>query len=118
MFLTKIYTINQISHGTVIGIIDATLDNFYVHTVDDPKYYKRKLKQAFSNSGMKFVVEKKADTKYITCSTESVVVKVTNDRLIKNYNYSESQITFEHNHQDDIVEGSNNQKKKREKYMI
>jgi len=87
--------LNTMSHNAVIEMIQAVLDleieleTVYVDTVGIPEHYKRKLEQAFQNYSIRFVVEKKADDKYATCSAASVLAKVMRDELMKNWHYSE-----------------------------
>merc|ERR1712071_270182 len=75
MLQSRPYNLNQMSHDAVIEMIDAVLqskkvqiDTCYVDTVGIPEHYRRKLEHAFEGQGIRFVVEKKADAKYATCS--------------------------------------------------
>ena len=98
MLRTHPYNLNQMSHDAVIQMIshvrhteNVEIDTCFVDTVGIPEHYQRKLEQAFpyEKYGIQFVVEKKADAKYPTCSAASVLAKVTRDRIMDHWVYSE-----------------------------
>ena len=123
------YNLNQMSHDAVIQMVDGIVDQFvkfnenkkdgqmdvaeidtvYVDTVGNPKQYQHKLEKAFMDSKLpirRFVVEKKADAKYATCSAASVLAKVTRDRIVENWIYSEtSSSVTNQNHNNEFGSG-------------
>lgn len=84
----KQYNLNEQAHDTTMDLIQGVLDrnvkiaHVYVDTVGPPSSYQRKLEMRFP--GIKFTVEKKADSLYCLVSVASVVAKVTRDLLIEN----------------------------------
>lgn len=86
--------LNEMSHDGVIEMIRSILDagvninTCYVDTVGNPATYRNKLEKVFSSSSVRFVVEKKADSKYATCSAASVVAKVVRDQIVENWTWN------------------------------
>jgi ribonuclease H2 subunit A len=62
----------------------------YIDTVGSPEAYKSKLDRVFQSHGIQFVVEKKADAKYATCSAASVVAKESRDAMTTNWKWTET----------------------------
>lgn len=56
----------------------------------NPDAYKSKLDRVFQSHGIQFIVEKKADAKYATCSAASVVAKESRDEITKNWQWTET----------------------------
>lgn len=89
------YNLNSMSHDAAMELITAALENgvevckVYVDTVGNPDSYRRKLESKFNGKGIEFVVEKKADDKYASCSAASIVAKVMRDELTGNWIFSE-----------------------------
>lgn len=54
----------------------------YIDTVGNPEAYRNKLDRVFQSHCIEFIVEKKADAKYATCSAASVG-KFINHRLLR-----------------------------------
>mmetsp|Transcript_20747 Transcript_20747/g.23837 ORF Transcript_20747/g.23837 Transcript_20747/m.23837 type:complete len:388 (-) Transcript_20747:240-1403(-) len=106
---TGAYNLNEQSHDAAIQMIQAVLDagvvldTVYIDTVGTPSSYQRKLERRFAHQNnqdgggkvrgggedITFVVEKKADSKYETCSAASIVAKVMRDEIIKEWEWSE-----------------------------
>mmetsp|Transcript_33377 Transcript_33377/g.37968 ORF Transcript_33377/g.37968 Transcript_33377/m.37968 type:complete len:348 (-) Transcript_33377:133-1176(-) len=92
------YNLNNMSHDAAIQMIQCVLDagvnvkKCYIDTVGREETYKDKLDRAFSDYGgsIEFIVEKKADAKYKPCSAASVLAKVTRDRIIENWTFTEN----------------------------
>ena len=76
------YNLNAMSHDAAMQmvqcVIDAgvTISKCYIDTVGREETYKARLDRVFSGSGIEFVVEKKADAKYVQCSAASVCTSV------------------------------------------
>jgi len=92
---TDVYNLNEMSHDAAITLIRKIVDKgnvrvkkAFIDTVGNPQSYQRKLEREFPN--IEFVVESKADANYAPCSAASVVAKVVRDRMLENWNYSES----------------------------
>jgi ribonuclease H2 subunit A len=72
------YNLNAMSHDTAMSMIRCVLEagvviqKCYIDTVGREDPYKARLDQAFAGRGIEFVVEKKADAKYVQCSAASV----------------------------------------------
>ena len=72
------YNLNAMSHDAAIQMIQCVIDagvtisKCYIDTVGREEPYKARLDRVFSGSGIEFVVEKKADAKYVQCSAASV----------------------------------------------
>jgi len=87
------YNLNAMSHDAAIDMIGAvldagvTIDRCYVDTVGPPGSYRALLERNFPT--VAFTVEKKADAKYDTCSAASILAKVTRDRMLKKWEWSE-----------------------------
>mmetsp|Transcript_32731 Transcript_32731/g.75324 ORF Transcript_32731/g.75324 Transcript_32731/m.75324 type:complete len:386 (-) Transcript_32731:25-1182(-) len=87
------YNLNAMSHDAAMEMIGATLaagveiDRCYVDTVGPPDVYRAMLERHFPE--ISFTVEKKADAKYDVCSAASIVAKVTRDRLLERWEWSE-----------------------------
>jgi len=90
------YNLNEMSHDAAIHMIcsiraaGVAIERVYVDTVGNEKAYQTKLEQVFQGSGIQFVVEKKADSKYVSCSAASIVAKVIRDDLTSNWVWSET----------------------------
>jgi ribonuclease H2 subunit A len=90
------YNLNAMSHDAAMEMIWAVLgagvkiDTCYIDTVGHPDAYKAKLDRVFQAHNIQFVVEKKADAKYATCSAASVVAKESRDALTANWKWSET----------------------------
>eukprot|EP00559_Dactyliosolen_fragilissimus_P009848 CAMPEP_0184856196 /NCGR_PEP_ID=MMETSP0580-20130426/1354_1 /TAXON_ID=1118495 /ORGANISM="Dactyliosolen fragilissimus" /LENGTH=358 /DNA_ID=CAMNT_0027351049 /DNA_START=34 /DNA_END=1107 /DNA_ORIENTATION=- len=101
MLRKETYNLNAMSHDAAIEMIHAVLDQgvkidtCYIDTVGVAESYQRKLEEVFATSGIKFVVEKKADAKYAPCSAASVVAKVSRDAIIKSWKWSEPNYNIE-----------------------
>mmetsp|Transcript_2239 Transcript_2239/g.2876 ORF Transcript_2239/g.2876 Transcript_2239/m.2876 type:complete len:348 (+) Transcript_2239:94-1137(+) len=97
MFRANPYNVNEMSHDAVIQMIRSVLDagvsigSCFVDTVGNPETYRQKLERTFGS--IHFVVEKKADAKYPTCSAASVIAKVTRDEMIENWKWNEEGLT-------------------------
>ena len=65
-------------------------DFSFIDTVGHPDAYKAKLDRVFQAHNIQFVVEKKADAKYPTCSAASVVAKESRDAMTNNWQWSET----------------------------
>eukprot|EP00903_Cladosiphon_okamuranus_P011950 g11224.t1 len=93
------YSLNVISHDAAAEMIRAVqargvkVTQVYVDTVGDPGMYQAKLEKEFGK-GVKFVVAKKADSLYKTVSAASIVAKVTRDRIIEGWRWSEPNLDF------------------------
>uniref|UniRef100_A0A7S1GIL2 Ribonuclease n=1 Tax=Cyclophora tenuis TaxID=216820 RepID=A0A7S1GIL2_CYCTE len=89
------YNLNAMSHDAAMEMIQSVLDagvkidTCYVDTVGIPESYRSKLDRAFEGKGINFVVEKKADSKYLPCSAASVVAKVSRDAILDNWKWTE-----------------------------
>lgn len=70
--------------------ICSLIESSYIDTVGHPEAYKSKLDRVFQSHNIDFVVEKKADAKYATCSAASVVAKESRDAMTTNWKWSES----------------------------
>lgn len=85
---TKI-NLNEISHASAMGLVarvtgmGVLLTEVYLDTVGDTEKYRIKLSERFP--GIKFVVEKKADSLYPVVSGASIVAKVTRDRALRSW---------------------------------
>mmetsp|Transcript_4176 Transcript_4176/g.6330 ORF Transcript_4176/g.6330 Transcript_4176/m.6330 type:complete len:369 (+) Transcript_4176:121-1227(+) len=90
------YNLNAMSHDAAIEMIRAVLDagvkidTAYIDTVGMPDAYRSRLDREFNGHGIRFVVEKKADAKYAPCSAASVVAKVSRDKMVESWKWSES----------------------------
>ena len=97
MTRAKPYNLNAMSHDAAIQMIHAvldagvTLDTCYIDTVGIAESYQRKLELEFAGLNIKFVVETKADANYAPCSAASVVAKVSRDRMLETWAWSEGQ---------------------------
>lgn len=89
------YNLNAMSHDAAIQMIRAVLDagvnleTCYIDTVGIASSYQAQLERIFSGRGVRFVVEKKADSKYAQCSAASVIAKVARDRMIESFQWTE-----------------------------
>mmetsp|Transcript_7289 Transcript_7289/g.17170 ORF Transcript_7289/g.17170 Transcript_7289/m.17170 type:complete len:212 (+) Transcript_7289:715-1350(+) len=87
------YNLNQMSHDSTMLMIRKLLDaglkvkKAYIDTVGNPYTYRRKLEGQFP--GIEFVVESKADAKYASCSAASVVAKVSRDKFMTGWKFTE-----------------------------
>ena len=72
-------------------VLDAgvSIETCYIDTVGMPGAYKAKLDREFAGCGIAFVVEKKADSKYVQCSAASVVAKVARDTIMERWEWTE-----------------------------
>eukprot|EP00804_Cyclotella_cryptica_P006556 CCRYP_012810-RA/>CCRYP_012810-RA protein AED:0.24 eAED:0.24 QI:100/1/0.85/1/0.33/0.28/7/2602/374 len=90
------YNLNAMSHDAAIqmiwAVVDAgvKIDTCYIDTVGNPEAYKNKLDRVFQSHYIEFIVEKKADAKYATCSAASVVAKESRDAMIANWKWTET----------------------------
>lgn len=90
------YNLNAMSHDAAMemiwGVIGAgvKIDTCYIDTVGNPDAYKAKLDRVFQEHNICFVVEKKADAKYATCSAASVVAKESRDLLTAKWQWTET----------------------------
>lgn len=72
------YNLNAMSHDAAMQMVRCVLDagvkikRCYIDTVGREDVYKSRLDRVFAGSGVEFVVEKKADAKYKSCSAASV----------------------------------------------
>ncbi|KAK4764826.1 hypothetical protein SAY86_025916 [Trapa natans] len=86
--------LNEISHDSAMGLVSRVLGmgvlltEVYVDTVGDAEKYQCKLSERFPS--IKFVVAKKADSLYPVVSGASIVAKVTRDRAVRNWVFSET----------------------------
>ena len=89
------YNLNAMSHDAAMQMISTVLESgvnvtkVFIDTVGLPDAYKAKLDRKFYGKGIEFVVEKKADSKFPTCSAASILAKVMRDELIDNWKFSE-----------------------------
>jgi len=89
------YNLNAMSHDAAMEMIWAVLDagvklkQVYIDTVGIAESYKAKLDRVFQGKGITFTVEKKADSKFATCSGASILAKVTRDDLTDKWSFSE-----------------------------
>lgn len=89
------YNLNAMSHDAAMQMVRSVLNmgvkvkKCYIDTVGREDAYKAKLDRAFAGCDIEFVVEKKADAKYVQCSAASVLAKVTRDRIIENWSFTE-----------------------------
>jgi len=96
MLRAEPYNLNAMSHDAAMQMIQAVLDagvkidTCYIDTVGIAESYQRKLDREFSRYNIQFVVEKKADAKYATCSAASVIAKVSRDAIIESWKWTES----------------------------
>lgn len=87
------YNLNEMSHDAAMLMIRKLLDagvklkKAYIDTVGNPYTYRRKLEGQFP--GIEFVVESKADAKYAPCSAASVVAKVSRDKFMLGWRFTE-----------------------------
>jgi ribonuclease HII len=65
------------------------IERVYIDTVGIPQSYQAKLDRIFQGLGIQFTVEKKADSKYASCSAASICAKVIRDDLTANWKWSE-----------------------------
>jgi ribonuclease H2 subunit A len=72
------YNLNAMSHDAAMEMVRAVLDagvrisKCYIDTVGREETYKARLDRVFAGCGIEFVVEKKADAKYKSCSAGSI----------------------------------------------
>ena len=91
------YNLNQMSHDAAMDLIQAvldagvTIDACFIDTVGIADSYKRKLEFRFPS--IRFAVESKADFNYPPCAAASIVAKVTRDRMMEHWEYSERNVT-------------------------
>lgn len=89
------YNLNAMSHDAAMemiwAVVDAgvKIDTCYIDTVGIEDAYRKKLERAFEGKGITFIVEKKADAKYASCSAASVVAKESRDTIIRNWKWTE-----------------------------
>lgn len=90
---TKQYNLNEQAHDVTMGLIQGVIDrgvkidHVYVDTVGPPMSYQKKLSDRFP--GIKFTVEKKADSLYCMVSVASVVAKVTRDMIVESLGFKD-----------------------------
>jgi len=91
------YNLNAMSMDSSMEMIQCVLDvglkieACYIDTVGLPQTYTHILEKRFNSNNriIKFIVEKKADGKYASCSAASIFAKVTRDRILENWKWSE-----------------------------
>lgn len=94
-------SLNKISQSAAADLIRKVLDkgynlkNVFVDTVGPPKQYQELLKSKFPH--LNITVEAKADAKYPTVSTASIVAKVTRDKIVEKWEYKEKGESFSTN---------------------
>ncbi|CAM9713708.1 unnamed protein product [Discosporangium mesarthrocarpum] len=94
------YSLNAISHDAAIEIIKSVqsagvkINEVFVDTVGDPSFYQKRLEREFA-SGIKFTVAKRADSLYKTVSAASILAKVTRDRILDKWQWSEPNLAVE-----------------------
>jgi ribonuclease H2 subunit A len=72
------YNLNAMSHDAAMEMVRCVMDagvkikKCYIDTVGREETYKARLDIVFAGSGIEFIVEKKADAKYVQCSAASV----------------------------------------------
>jgi ribonuclease H2 subunit A len=105
MLRTEPYNLNAMSHDAAIEMIRAVLDagvkidTCYIDTVGIASNYQSMLERVFNGLGIRFVVEKKADAKYVQCSVASVVAKVARDRMMESWRWAEPHYEAEGGHE-------------------
>lgn len=76
------YNLNAMSHDAAMQMVRCVMDagvsisRCYIDTVGREETYKARLDRVFAGSGIEFIVEKKADAKYVQCSAASVCKSV------------------------------------------
>lgn len=96
------YNLNAMSHDAAMDLIQSlldagvTIDACFIDTVGIADSYKRKLEYRFPT--IRFTVESKADFNYPPCAAASIVAKVTRDRMMEHWKYSERNITVSNDH--------------------
>jgi len=87
-------SLNTVSHESAMNLIRIVLDKgvrvakVYVDTVGDPGSYQAKLTRSFARS-IEFTVCSKADSLYKTVSAASICAKVTRDKCLREWVYTE-----------------------------
>ena len=79
----------MLDHGIPKPFFCNKLLRSYIYTVGIEDAYRKKLERAFEGKGITFIVEKKADAKYASCSAASVVAKESRDTIIRNWKWTE-----------------------------
>ncbi|CAJ1954300.1 unnamed protein product [Cylindrotheca closterium] len=93
MLRSKPYNLNEMSHDSTMLMIRKLLDaglkvkKAFIDTVGNAYTYRRKLEGQFP--GIEFVVESKADAKYASCSAASVVAKVSRDKFMSGWKFTD-----------------------------
>jgi len=88
-------SLNKISTDAACELIRNALNRgvnvaeVYVDTVGKPEIYQSMLEKHFSDSGIKFTVSAKADSKYPVVSAASIVAKVNRDRTLNDWSFRE-----------------------------
>jgi len=80
-------------------------ERVFIDTVGTPESYQAKLERIFEGNGIQFIVEKKADSKYASCSAASICAKVLRDELTTNWKWSEPHYEPASNEKDQKVIG-------------
>jgi len=105
------YNLNAMSHDAAITMIRTViqagvkLERVFIDTVGTPESYQAKLERIFEGNGIQFIVEKKADSKYASCSAASICAKVLRDELTTNWKWSEPHYEPASNEKDQKVIG-------------
>lgn len=98
------YNLNLISHDHAISLIQRAIDfltekndqseltEVFIDTVGDPAKYQEKLEQLFPS--LDITVSKKADALFPVVSAASIAAKVTRDRLLSEWNFTEKGLHF------------------------
>ncbi|KAA8497930.1 Ribonuclease H2 subunit A [Porphyridium purpureum] len=93
MLAVKRVSLNKLSHDSAIGLVERALaqginiTELYVDTVGPPEKYESLLQSRFPRI-RKVVVSKKADHLFPVVSAASIVVKVTRDRILSEWQFS------------------------------
>eukprot|EP01083_Nonionella_stella_P051869 137739_1 len=101
MFRRPKVSLNAVSHNSAIGLVQKVLDHgvnltkVFVDTVGPPEKYERMLTDHFSEYRIKFTVAKKADSKFPIVSAASICAKVTRDKVLEDWKFTETGVSLD-----------------------